>query len=1177
MPTRTHMTTDEVRSILEDFIDDLYRRLDSHELQEVLDEDVRRELTGDDLGLEESEFTGYPPERWLENHLIEDVLDALELEWEPQPYGRDADRPDFEVIDVGVPLMGENKSMNRIGAAIEDMEGYLKNKAIGPDYGIATDGIEWHLIRIEIGGDFADYQTIRELDLRPVLQAITAERGYVDFDVDIGVDEEIEGFYDVLSEEPLTNLLTETAPRELRDARRRDIEDFFDLYIELLFGQGEGDYEYETNLMEDIVAPEGVSESEKRVFAITLVNRLFFVKFLEDKGVFGEEDFLIKRVESYHEYEDEIAGNLYESQIKPLFYKLLNTPQPEREAKYRTGWFDDVDYLNGGLFRENVPSEREYVVKDRILPTLIEDLIHHQPADGNGGLDPSMIGSVFEKTITHLEYERDQQDIGAYYTPNDVTRMITRQTVDPKVKDELVDVYGEYSGVDKGAFAERVEGMSLQEVLRHIEDREGWFGDPDGTEDALERVRNLRVLDPACGSGHFLTTAMDELHRVQMSLLRGLNAGEEPDDERVFDEKKELALNSIYGVDAEPVGCEIAKLRVWLKIVEDGWDDDYGRLPNIDVNISSGNSLIGLPISGTTTASLDISDVYDTIDEVLERRMEYKYEEEAGEKLEIERLEKEIRPALNRELVRQLNFEFETDIEDVSEFNGVVAAIDDDLLHSQVSSVKVERGDEEALTDDQLERLSEAGFDYDEWRDVNKSARLNVKNREQSNDHDDDEDWNTKEAIIEDLRGLLEDGFVFDEFVRRPLEYDFENIFGEPFHWFAEFPEVSPRYGEEGEDGSRTLNFDLILGNPPYGDIMGQSGKVLTDTYATSGINDTAAQFVERQLQLLDEGGYFGNITTLRLVYQSNLKPVHDKMREAMPETLISCFCSRPVSVFENAEVRASIITGEKTNHEEEGAIRTSEFIRMDGDTREQVLSNPIDYHAVDGYELGDKIGVHDQRYVMPKLGPQTHVDVIETLKEKSTGEDGEVFRDREQDDATPHVVWRSYHPRYWCNPYLENIYPSGEKPRDFEPMYYESELERRIVFCVMQSSLFYLYWMTYGNERDLNWGRVRAFPMPDDDDMEEHRDRAEELSESLWKGMERMFEEEGVIHAVEFKPIVNKIDELVGDLYGLDDETVEYLQNYHAEYGRGLNDGDSASLDDFLEEHEYEGVATDD
>lgn len=1167
------MSADTIRSVLKDFVDTLYRRLDPHELQEVLDTDIRRELTKGDLGLDDSEFTGYPPERWLEKHLIEDVLDALGLDWEPQPYGRDLDRPDFEVRGVGVPLMGESKAINRIETAIDDMEAYLKNKAIGPDYGIVTDGIEWRLMRIEIGGDFADYQTIRELDLRPILQAIAAERGYVDFDVDVDVDEEIEAFYDVLSEEPLTGLLTKTAPRELRDARRRDIEDFFDLYIELLFGQGEDDYEYETNLMADIVAPDGATESEKRIFAITLVNRLFFIKFLEDKGVFDEDDFLLKRVEAYHEYEDEIAGNLYDSQIKPLFYKLLNTPRSERGAKYRTGWFDDVDYLNGGLFRENVANEREYVVKDRILPTLIEDLIHHQPSDDSNGLDPSMIGSVFEKTITHLEYERDQQDIGAYYTPNDVTRMITRQTVDPRVKDELVDVYGEYAGVDREAFADRVSEMPLQEVLRHIEDREGWFGDPEATEEALERISELRVLDPACGSGHFLTTAMDELHRVQMSLLRGLNAGEAPDDERIFEAKTQLALNSIYGVDAEPVGCEIAKLRVWLKIVEDGWRDGFGRLPNIDVNIASGNSLIGLPISGATTATLDISDVYDTIDEVLDRRMEYKFDEDAAGKLEIERLEEEIRPALNRELVRQLTFEFETEIESVEEFNGVVASIDDDLLHSQVSSVKVEREDEEALTDEQLERLSEAGFDYDEWRDVNKSARLDVKDREQSNGHD-DEEWNTKESIVEDLRGLLEDGFVFDEFVRRPLEYDFENIFGDPFHWFAEFPEVSPRYGEEGEGGSRTLNFDLILGNPPYGDIMGQSEKVLTDTYNTGGINDTAAQFVERQLQLLDEGGYFGNITTLRLVYQSDVHAVHEEMRSSIDISRVACFASRPQSVFENAEVRAAIITGKKTNPEEGGEIRTSEFIRFDSDSRDKVFSSGIQFSSVEGLELGDQIGNPQDNYsIIPKVGPSEIESSLEALREKSDT----VFDEEILDEETPHVVWRKRHPRYWINPYLENIYPTGEKPQDFEPMYFESQLKAETVFCVMQSSLFYLYWTAYGNERDLNWGQIEAFPMPDDADMEAHRDRIENLSESLWSGMKRMFEKEGVIHAVQFKPIVNQIDELVGDLYGLDDEEVEYLQNYHAEYGRGLNDGKSASLDEFLDDDEREVVSSDD
>jgi len=107
-----------------------------------------------------------------------------------------------------------------------------------------------------------------------------------------------------------------------------------------------------------------------------LMNRLLFVKFLETRGVI-EQGFLSERVAEYEDQKHKFAGNLYESQIKPLFYKLLNVPKDERDPKYRDedAWFSDVEYLNGGLFRENVDREYEFTVVDRILPTVISDLI----------------------------------------------------------------------------------------------------------------------------------------------------------------------------------------------------------------------------------------------------------------------------------------------------------------------------------------------------------------------------------------------------------------------------------------------------------------------------------------------------------------------------------------------------------------------------------------------------------------------------------------------------------------------------------------------------------------------------------------------------------------------------------------------------------------------------------
>lgn len=102
-------------------------------------------------------------------------------------------------------------------------------------------------------------------------------------------------------------------------------------------------------------------------------------------------------------------------------------------------------------------------------------------------------------------------------------------------------------------------------------------------------------------------------------------------------------------------------------------------------------------------------------------------------------------------------------------------------------------------------------------------------------------------------------------------------------------------------------------------------------------------------------------------------------------------------------------------------------------------------------------------------------------------------------------VHYRARHPLYWINPYLENLYEQwGEDvPDDFEPMYFDSELECKATFLLMQSSMFYHYWMTYGNQRDVNWGPIEAFPFPDEDDLKDHEEEIEEIAKEMWTEME--------------------------------------------------------------------------
>jgi len=421
--------------------------------------------------------------------------------------------------------------------------------------------------------------------------------------------------------------------------------------------------------------------------------------------------------------------------------------------------------------------------------------------------------------------------------------------------------------------------IELSEMLRRIEEGEGWFGDSGDTEAAYDRVGNLSIIDPACGSGHFLTTAMEEVQRVRESLLRGLQHADEIDPEERFESKREIALNSIYGVDVEPVAVEIGRLRVWLKIVDEGWEPSFGRLPNIELNIVSGNSLVGLPVHATGQTAVDVYD--DRVDELIDLREDYKGDHGVS-KEDVQDALGDLRDELNDEYLKRLTHTFNDEITSVDALDDIFAAIDGSTLHPEIESVKVVRADGDSLSDDDIARLDDIGC-----KPHTNSARLYIERR-----HGDLRESVTgtvsnaeaRATIEEDLRVLLESHFEFEEVVRQPLAFDLDGILGEPFHYVAEFPEIS-----EEQYGRRTIDFDVVIGNPPYGNILNESEKVLVNYYSTGDINNIVAQFVEREIELLAEGGYFGNITTLA-VMQSSMAELHDDIRDNLAEARAACF-----------------------------------------------------------------------------------------------------------------------------------------------------------------------------------------------------------------------------------------------------------------------------------------------
>lgn len=402
--------TDRIEDTLRSFVRSLSSSLDDpHKVERVLN---RKE------GITSAEV-GQRPETFTENNLIYPLLNACDLSYNEQPYGKKGSQivwPDFELLIDEPKVIGENKSLNNSSEGLSELRDYLDRKSIGANYGILTDGFEWTLIKIELGGDVTEYPEVRHIDLLPAITEVARREGIIGSAAltEVDVEEPVNEFAATYEKDQFKELVTETAPRIIRDERKRDVEEFFELYIELLFGETEK-HEYHTSLMDDIRSPPGATETDERLFAVTLVNRLLFIKFLESDVL--DDGFLRKRVEQYQENQNVLAGNLYETQIKPIFYKLFNTDESERDPEFRgedgVAWAQSVPYLNGGLFRENVQDESDYTVNDRILPTVVSDLIEgSQLSISNNGFDPALLGSVFEKTITYIEQDRDQKDLG---------------------------------------------------------------------------------------------------------------------------------------------------------------------------------------------------------------------------------------------------------------------------------------------------------------------------------------------------------------------------------------------------------------------------------------------------------------------------------------------------------------------------------------------------------------------------------------------------------------------------------------------------------------------------------------------------------------------------------------------------------------------------------------------
>ncbi len=387
--------------------------------------------------------------------------------------------------------------------------------------------------------------------------------------------------------------------------------------VKEFYGQFE---DLRTDLVQEVSGIHDDRGDAKQRYVQVTLDRMIFLYFIQEKRLLDRDP------EYLHEHHEEIVsdgGDVYKEFYQPLFFELLAEGKQDPR-------FGSLPYLNGGLFSKN-PIEEEF--PDAKLGDSAEETnelfgrVLDFLSDWNWNVDerldivdpknlsPAVLGHIFEQTV-------NQKEMGAYYTPEEITGFMARRSIHPYLLNQLNEaVGGDYEEIDdvfglSGVEAKATENEAIADGGTITQQAPTEHVQTEHVETLyFEILQETRVLDPAVGSGAFLLAAQDVLLDIYLQCLeffeeleaegRGWELSNRTRDElelvqdrkggKSLYAKRQIILNNLYGVDIDDGAVEICKLRLWLSMVADIEDEpsEVEPLPNIDFNIRQGNSLIG--------------------------------------------------------------------------------------------------------------------------------------------------------------------------------------------------------------------------------------------------------------------------------------------------------------------------------------------------------------------------------------------------------------------------------------------------------------------------------------------------------------------------------------------------------------------------------------------------------
>ncbi|WQX76778.1 class I SAM-dependent DNA methyltransferase [Helicobacter pylori] len=657
------------------------------------------------------------------------------------------------------------------------------------------------------------------------------------------------------------------------------------------------------NSLSDALKKKYKNLDDEEVMALLIAwnNRILFLRLLESLLIsfehFEKEKHFLT-TENFENFND----------LNTLFFEVLAKKNNERSLEKEDKILEKIPYLNSSLF-DKTPLElkgyeikllenkkleiyknsvfkkhKDYQKDLKPLPllkylfeflrlydftTTPKDIKDNTNTSESCLINPSVLGLVFEKLNGYKE--------GSFYTPSFITSYMCKESITPIVRDKFNATY-QWDCEKLKALREKIDRNFSNEKAKEY----------------LQLLLTLRVCDPAVGSGHFLVSALNEmvwvayelgliasLHRYDLKLENDEIIIHTPEDKvfkytiphsendphhqiqkELFELKKSIIENCLFGVDINPNSCEITKLRLWIELLKYSYyifekgknTNALETLPNIDINIKCANSLI---------SRFNLNDDLKKIPNIKKKIQEYK---------DLVAQYKDPNPLypLNKadliNKIQDLKNTFSLTLKDPKTKAELEKAIEKHIKKYNFFAL-----DDKSLLD---------GLDYF-IPSLFGTLKLSPKEEEEAF---------ASYGRIRVLRKKLDDALSGREY---------QNA----FEWRFEFPEV---LDDEGD----FLGFDCIIGNPPYirqehiKDLKPLLAKQYQDFYNSS--SDIYTYFFALAFNLLKEKGFNAFITSnkyARAKYGAKLRELLLKKT-----TLVSYMELNALKVFENATVDTSII-----------------------------------------------------------------------------------------------------------------------------------------------------------------------------------------------------------------------------------------------------------------------------